>query len=100
MIVALPETAGSLSLERITLPVRSPAGVSLGRRVPLAVPARVAPLATRAVSAAVVGFAAEYLLRALVNGSAGRLLTSRRRPSGAVRTVTTEFTVVERVRRR
>lgn len=99
MIGALPETAGTLSLERITLPKRAPFAVPARRRLPLA-STDIAPLATRAVSAAVVGLAVEYAFRTFVNGSVARLWRPVRRAVPAVRTVTTEVTIVERISRR
>lgn len=93
------ETAETLSLERITLPVPSSVAAPARRRLPVA-PTNVAPLATRTLSAAAIGLAAEFVLRALVNGSTSRLLRAARSGAHATRTVTTEVTVVERLRRR
>ncbi len=60
--------------------------------------ARLLPVATRAAALAVVGVAAEYVLRSLTN----RVLSSLVAPasgSGTTRTVMTEITIVERPRR-
>jgi hypothetical protein len=60
-------------------------------------PARILPLATSVATVALVGLAAEHLLR----GAANRALASfgRGNASRAVRAVVTEITVVERFRR-
>lgn len=73
--------------------------------LPAAIGRRMLPVAGSTIAAAAVSLAAEYALRSTVNSVVARALAPIRRvpPSitrGMTRTIVTEWTVVERVRRR
>lgn len=91
-------TSSSQSLVPLTrrLPVRR-------QQFPLVAVERMFPAARRTLAAAAVGFAAEYMLRALANralGSAVRTAVQPARPSRDTRTIVTEFVIIERRIRR
>ncbi len=106
MIEAHEGTAVRLDEPAMTSPARSlvPFAQPLpARRPPLHLVAaeRMLPAARRTLAAAVVGFAAEYMLRALTNRALGRAIQAGKRDaSGTTRTIVTEFVIVERTRRR